>query len=105
MDDIGRKDGSDRERADDLFAHLEPVAPEPAHATGTFVEVALKLPLRQEFTYRLPAGSTARPGHRVRVPFRGRELPGVIVRVSDQLEAAVDPRKVSARLLNTPQRI
>ena len=43
--------------------------------TERFVDVALKLPLRTEFTYRLPTGMQAEVGHRVRVPFRGRHRP------------------------------
>ena len=56
---------------------------EPGPAATTFVQVALNLPLRREFTYALPAGLTARPGNRVRVHFHGRRLPGVVVAVSD----------------------
>jgi primosomal protein N' (replication factor Y) len=46
-----------------------------------FVGVALDLPVDRVFTYRVPeaARERARPGHRVRVSFRGRERLGVIV--------------------------
>ena len=57
-----------------------------------FVEVALKLPLRTEFTYRVPAGMRARVGNRVKVPFRGRTRPGVITAVTE--ECAFDTAKV-----------
>ncbi|MGA0060674.1 MAG: replication restart helicase PriA [Planctomycetota bacterium] len=53
-------------------------------APGRFVEVALKLPLKTAFTYRLEDGQEARPGSRVRVPFRGKDMPGVVVRLRDE---------------------
>ena len=55
-------------------------APEPAVG---FVQVALNLPLRREFTYALPRGLTARPGNRVRVNFHGRALGGIVTSVGD----------------------
>ncbi|HEB52345.1 MAG TPA: primosomal protein N', partial [bacterium] len=60
----------------------EPAA-EPAAAARRYVQVALNLPLRREFTYALPAGVAARPGNRVRVNFHGRRLGGVVTAVSD----------------------
>jgi primosomal protein N' (replication factor Y) len=57
---------------------------EPAPATppaATYVQVALNLPLRREFTYALPAGVQARPGNRVRVDFHGRAIGGVVTAV------------------------
>jgi primosomal protein N' (replication factor Y) len=68
--------------------------PEPAPAPTTYVQVALNLPLRREFTYVLPAGVRARPGNRVRVQFHGRALPGVVVAVQDHCE--LPPHKVKA---------
>src|SRR5690606_7273618 len=47
--------------------------------TGRFVEVALKLPVDTTFTYGVPEAFDARPGHRARVPFRGRDMAGVAV--------------------------
>ncbi len=73
---------------------VQSLFPEPAAADGRFVEVALNLPLRQVFTYRLPAGMTARPGNRVRVPFHGRRLPAVVVAVADRCD--LPPAKVKA---------
>jgi primosomal protein N' len=35
----------------------------PETAAPTYVQVALNLPLRREFTYALPAGLAASPGH------------------------------------------
>ncbi len=66
------------------------VQPEPAAVT--YVQVALNLPLRREFTYALPPGLAAQPGNRVRVHFHGRKLPGVVVAVSDQCD--LPPHKV-----------
>lgn len=72
------------------MTELEP-APAPAPA-ATYVQVALNLPLRREFTYALPPGVSARPGNRVRVQFHGRALPGVVVEVSDRCD--LPPHKV-----------
>ncbi|MBZ0153142.1 MAG: primosomal protein N' [Planctomycetes bacterium] len=58
----------------------------------TYVQVALNLPLRREFTYALPAGATARPGNRVRVVFHGRKLGGIVTAVADTCE--LPPAKV-----------
>jgi primosomal protein N' (replication factor Y) len=76
-------------QAADLFGAGEDQVPAP----GRYVEVALKLPLKTAFTYRLPKGQDARPGNRVRVPFRGKDLPGVVVRVRDDC-GEVPPQKV-----------
>ncbi|MDO8349335.1 MAG: primosomal protein N' [Planctomycetota bacterium] len=53
----------------------------PEHAL-TYVQVALNLPLRREFTYALPAGMAAVPGNRVRVHFHGRKLGGIVTATS-----------------------
>jgi len=66
-----------------------PQESQPGHA---FVQVALRLPLKKEFTYRLPRGMRAVVGNRVRVPFRGRDLPGVVVAVSKSSD--LDPGKL-----------
>ena len=66
-------------------------APGPA-AAERYVEVALKLPLRTEFTYRLPASLEARVGSRVRVPFRGKMLAGVVTAVREECD--LDPAKL-----------
>ena len=44
-----------------------------------FVDVALPVPLRRLFTYRMPEGVPLEPGMRVAVPFHGRKLPGFVV--------------------------
>ena len=70
----------------------EPVLPFETAGTGRYVQVALNLPLRREFTYSLPEGATARPGNRVLVQFHGRKLGGVVVAVSDTCD--LPPQKV-----------
>ncbi|MBX3464524.1 MAG: primosomal protein N' [Planctomycetes bacterium] len=64
----------------------------PGEAAPTYVQVALNLPLRREFTYRLPAGMSARPGNRVRVDFHGRALGGVVTAVASTTD--LPPAKV-----------
>jgi primosomal protein N' (replication factor Y) len=66
----------------------------PNHASLRYVQVALNLPLRREFTYSLPEGATARPGNRVLVQFHGRKLGGVVTAVSDTCD--LPPQKVRA---------
>ncbi len=63
------------------MTELAPVPPAAA-----YVQVALNLPLRREFTYALPPGLAARPGNRVRVNFHGRSTGGVVTAV----DAATD---------------
>ena len=55
-----------------------------------FAHVALPLPLRQTFVYRIPDSLTARgvAGAQVSVPFRGRTRRGVIVALSATCERA-----------------
>src|SRR5687768_8377491 len=57
-----------------------------------FVEVALPLPLRQTFTYRLPAGlqENAQTGARLLVPFGKRFLTGYAVALHQKLPAEVE---------------
>ena len=52
------------------------------------VRVALPVPLRRLFDYRLPPGVEARPGMRVRVPFGRREHIGVVMALTDESEVA-----------------
>ena len=58
-----------------------------------FAHVALPLPVRQTFVYRVPDALAARavPGAQVSVPFRGRARRGFVVGLS----AACDLEKVS----------
>ena len=65
---------------------MSELAPEPAAAA--YVQVALNLPLRREFTYRVPEGAVVRPGNRVRVNFHNRKLGGIVVAVSDTTDLA-----------------
>lgn len=53
----------------------------PAGAEGGFASVALPVPLRREFTYRVSASLAVRIslGSRVRVPFGKRKLTGTVV--------------------------
>ena len=46
--------------------------------TGSFVEVALPVPVRRAFTYRV-VGTAPAPGTRVLVPFRNRKLVGWVL--------------------------
>jgi len=54
-----------------------------------FVDVALPIPLRRAFTYRVPQGMTLRLGHRVAVPFSGQKLPGFVLRAHDDVPVGV----------------
>jgi len=58
----------------------------PESEAVTYVQVALNLPLRREFTYSVPAGVRAAAGNRVRVNFHGRKLGGVVTAVSATTE-------------------
>jgi primosomal protein N' (replication factor Y) len=72
---------------------MRDLAPEPADAAvPTYVQVALNLPLRREFTYVLPPHAVARPGNRVRVNFHGRALGGVVTAVTTSCD--LPPAKV-----------
>ncbi len=63
-----------------------------------FVEVALPLPLRQTFTYKLPESIASRVqlGARVVVPFGSRQLTGYVVALHAELDAelAFDPKSI-----------
>ena len=65
-----------------LFDGLAPLGPDDAANEGSarVVRVALPVPLDQVFDYRLRAShAEARPGTRVRVPFAGQLLIGLVV--------------------------
>ncbi|MEC7724633.1 MAG: hypothetical protein VYD05_03885, partial [Planctomycetota bacterium] len=69
---------------------MSDATPEPTKPTARrYVQVALNLPLRREFTYALPDGVDASPGNRVRVHFHGRKLGGVVTEVSDTTDLPV----------------
>ena len=63
--------------------------------TGTYVKVALRKPLRVEFTYALPKDlGHVRPGMRVAVPFGPRREVGVVVALTDDCD--LDSKRVRA---------
>jgi primosomal protein N' (replication factor Y) len=64
-----------------------------------FAEIALPLPLRQTFTYRLPFGirEQAAVGARVLVPFGKRNLTGYVVDLHEKLDADLDIDESSIR--------
>jgi primosomal protein N' (replication factor Y) len=72
-----------------------------------FVEVALPLPLRQTFTYRLPVGlqETIKIGARLLVPFGKRQLTGYAValhaQISPELEIEEETVKDALELLDS----
>lgn len=71
-----------------------------------YVEVALALPLRQTFTYRLPLGlrENVKTGARLLVPFGKRQLTGYAValhiRLSDDVEIEQDAIKDALELID-----
>ncbi|MBS1794472.1 MAG: primosomal protein N' [Acidobacteria bacterium] len=64
-----------------------------------FVEVALPIPLRQTFTYRLPVGmrENVRPGARLLVPFGKRQLTGYAVALHQTLAEDVELEQEAIR--------
>ena len=56
------------------------------------VSVAVPTPLRQTFDYRVKSGLEARVGSRVRVPFRNRQVTGILVAIRDS--SALAPEKI-----------
>src|SRR5215472_1182692 len=78
------------------------------------VQVALPLPIRRDFTYRVPERlPTPRPGSRVRVPFGERVLTGIVVGedgeetsgLRDLLEVLDDEPVCPPDLLRTAARV
>jgi primosomal protein N' (replication factor Y) len=56
------------------------------------VSVALPLPIRKNFTYRVPDGlRVPEPGTRVRVPFGERVVTGVVVPAAEETAEAAEP--------------
>ncbi len=72
----------------------------------SYALIALPLPVRQLFTYRIPEAleAAARPGVPVLVPFRGREMRGVLIEriAQTQLEKVSDIKQVLGAALLTP---
>jgi primosomal protein N' (replication factor Y) len=52
--------------------------------SARFADVALPVPLRRTFTYRVPDAFTPALGARVAVSFSGQKLPGFVLRIHDQ---------------------
>ena len=65
---------------------------------GLYADVALPVPIRRSFTYRLNAAHAARAkiGSRVIVPFGKRLLTGYVLDISDSLTLGsdIDPSKI-----------
>ena len=105
-------DGSAHEAQRDLFgdppAAPEAAAPEaapPEESAAGFARVALPVPVTREYSYRIPKRMQRDivVGCRVRVPFHGRRLAGVVVAIDDHCD--FDPRKLrdlECRLAETP---
>ena len=68
-------------------------------ATARFVEVALPLPPRQTFTYKLPEGYAERLkiGSRVLVPFGNRVLTGYAIDLHEQLDGALGVEEAAVK--------
>jgi primosomal protein N' (replication factor Y) (superfamily II helicase) len=68
-----------------------------------FADIALPVPLRRTFTYRVPDELALEPGARVAVPFSGQKLAGFVLRTHD--EAPVGLKRVlsvAGRFENEP---
>src|SRR5688572_8461622 len=68
-----------------------PSSEQPHHPERPFIEVALPLPVRQNFTYLLPDQfSHAKVGSRVLVPFGKRTLTGYVVGFPSKIGLELD---------------
>lgn len=70
---------------------------------NNIIHLALPTPLRRLFDYLPPVGvspSQLKVGQRLKVPFGGRELIGVIMRISHQSEVPVEKLKPALELLD-----
>lgn len=68
----------------------------------TYLHVALPVPLRETFSYYYDGSQgEAKIGARVKVPFTGRELVGVITAINDKPNCAADKIKDIERLIDT----
>ena len=67
-----------------------------------YLQVALPVPLRHVFDYRIPASFAHVPtlGARVRVPFGSRELVGVITNITDHTDTPEEKLKTARDLLD-----
>lgn len=98
----------------ELFARAEPAPaahktepetqPEAAHAL-LFASVALPIPVGREYSYVVPARVREEivVGCRVRVPFRGRRVTGVVTALEDSCDVPASKlRAIECRLAETP---
>jgi primosomal protein N' (replication factor Y) len=77
-----------------------PAAQQPHTADRPFVEVALPLPVRQSFTYRLPERfAVAKLGARVLVPFGKRTLTGYAVGFPSRLDPDSELNDVAIKVV------
>jgi primosomal protein N' (replication factor Y) (superfamily II helicase) len=68
-----------------------------------FASIALPVPLRRAFTYRVPEGLSLAPGMRVAVPFAGQRLAGFVLSLDEEAPAEVTRvRDVAGPLEPTP---
>ncbi|MEZ4247316.1 MAG: primosomal protein N' [Polyangiales bacterium] len=68
----------------------------------SFVDVAIPVPLRRTFTYKIPPGLTLQPGHRVAVPFHRRKVAGFVVALRDEAPEGVRVLSVAGLLEEEP---
>jgi primosomal protein N' (replication factor Y) len=91
-------------KSESLFDEAAP-PPSVAVAAGSFAEVALRKPLRREFTYAIPdeLRASVQLGVRVAVPFGSRREVGVVVGISERCELeAGKVRRLAAVLDDEP---
>jgi len=69
--------------------------PTPTAVFPRFVEVAFNLPVKREFTYRVPERHGAAVGCRISAPFGSRKLTGVVVGTADHAPEGVVASRIS----------
>jgi primosomal protein N' (replication factor Y) (superfamily II helicase) len=81
-----------------MSPHAATSAPAPviSSATAEYAEVALPLPVRRTFFYRVPEALALAlaPGVQVTVPFRGHPRRGVVVALVDHLPASAESAEI-----------
>ena len=76
-----------------------PAPEQPHRPERPFIEIALPLPVRQNFTYGLPAQfAHAKTGARVLVPFGKRTLTGYVVAFPSELDPELDADSIKSVL-------
>ena len=68
----------------------------PVTSTDIYVQVAIPVPMRQLFTYKVPAklaAKTLQLGERVIVPFGARQVVGIVLSIDENTEYAVEKLK------------